>query len=98
MTESEFKRQRQMASEQLRKMNMRANESNPPVTNASSKPKAEPKNTANSSSCLPFGLDIPFLDKFKSDSDLTLIIGLLLLLIGEKADKRLLFALVYILL
>lgn len=42
-----------------------------------------------------FGL--PFLDKILKDSDTTLIIGLLLLLMSENADKKLLFALVYIL-
>lgn len=44
------------------------------------------------------GLNLPFLDKIKKDRDMTLIIGLLLLLLGEKADKKLLFALIYILL
>ena len=33
-----------------------------------------------------------------SDSDLPLIIGLLLILFSEKADKKLLFALIYIML
>ena len=44
------------------------------------------------------GLNLPFLDNLKTDSDLTLILGILLLLLSEKADKRLLFALIYILL
>ena len=44
------------------------------------------------------GMGLPFLDNILSDSDTTLIIGLLLLLMSENADKRLLFALVYILL
>lgn len=44
------------------------------------------------------GLGIPFLDKILNDGDTTLIIGLLLLLMSEKSDKILLFALVYILL
>ena len=43
------------------------------------------------------GLNLPFLDIFKKDSDMTLIIGLLMILISEKADKKLLFALIYIL-
>lgn len=43
------------------------------------------------------GLDLPFLDMFAKDGDLSLIIGLLLILVSEKADKKLLFALVYIL-
>lgn len=41
---------------------------------------------------------LPFLDLLGSDSDLPLIIGLLLILFSEKADKKLLFALIYILL
>lgn len=41
---------------------------------------------------------LPFLDKLKTDGDFALILGLLLLLLSEKADKRLLFALIYILL
>ena len=41
---------------------------------------------------------LPFLDLLGSDSDLPLIIGLLLILFSEKADKKLLFALIYIML
>ena len=44
------------------------------------------------------GLNLPFLENLKTDGDLTLILGILLLLLSEKADKRLLFALIYILL
>ena len=43
------------------------------------------------------GLNIPFLDMLSRDADVSLIIGLLLILMSEKADKKLLFALVYIL-
>ena len=57
-------------------------------------PKPSPKNDHS----LLGGLNLPFLENFKTDGDLTLIIGLLLLLLSEKADKRLLFALIYILL
>lgn len=52
---------------------------------------------AESTSPLFGGLNLPLLDIFKKDSDITLIIGLLLILISEKADKKLLFALIYIL-
>ena len=41
-------------------------------------------------------LDIPFINKLKTDGDISLIAGLLLILLSEKADKKLLFALVYI--
>lgn len=44
------------------------------------------------------GFGLPFLDSILKDKDSTLIIGLLLLLMSEKSDKILLFALVYILL
>ena len=44
------------------------------------------------------GIGVPFLDSIFKDGDSTLIIGLLLLLMSEKSDKILLFALVYILL
>ena len=43
-------------------------------------------------------LGLPFLNSLGKDSDVTLILGLLLILFSEKADKLLLFALVYILL
>lgn len=43
------------------------------------------------------GFNIPFLDAFSKDKDLSLIIGLMLILMSEKSDKKLLFALAYIL-
>ena len=43
------------------------------------------------------GLNLPFLDMFSKGGDASLIIGLLLILMSEKADKKLLFALIYIL-
>ncbi len=54
----------------------------------------QPKQTTSFSN----GFNIPFLDSLLSDGDSTLILGLLLLLMSEKSDKLLLFALVYILL
>lgn len=59
------------------------------------KPAKPPQQNQNSSFG---GLNIPFLENLKTDGDLTLILGILLLLLSEKADKRLLFALIYILL
>lgn len=63
-------------------------------------PQASPASNENS---LPHtrkgGLSsLPFLDMLNIDGDLPLIIGLLLILFSEKADKKLLFALIYILL
>ncbi len=63
----------------------------PPQTNNTS--YQAPKNNF-----LSGGLNIPVLDSILRDGDSTLIIGLLLLLMSEKSDKLLLFALVYILL
>lgn len=57
------------------------------------------KTTPNFS--LPLGLDFggfPFLERLKTDKDLGLILGLILLLICENTDKLTLIALVYILL
>ena len=42
------------------------------------------------------GLGIPFLDMLKKDTDMAVIIGLLLLLLSENGDKTLLLALLYI--
>lgn len=43
-------------------------------------------------------IKLPFLNNLLKDGDSTLIIGLLLILMSENFDKRLLFALIYILL
>lgn len=59
-------------------------------------PRTEPMSRAKNSGLLG-GLDLPFLDMLTKEGDVSLIIGLLLILMSEKADKKLLFALVYIL-
>ena len=41
--------------------------------------------------------NINIFDMFSKDGDIALIIGLLLILMNEKSDKMLLFALIYIL-
>ena len=73
----------------------------------SEKPKPQNKDTAPDNNFQKFQkppninnskIGLPFFDKILKDSDTTLIIGLLLLLMSENADKKLLFALVYILL
>ena len=43
------------------------------------------------------GLDIPFLSRLKTDKDMSIVIGLALILFSEGADKTLLLALLYIL-
>jgi hypothetical protein len=58
----------------------------------------QPQPQSKQQSNLLGGLNLPFLENLKTDGDLTLILGILLLLLSEKADKRLLFALIYILL
>jgi hypothetical protein len=66
--------------------------------NAHSQPQPQQQQQSKQQSNLLGGLNLPFLENLKTDGDLTLILGILLLLLSEKADKRLLFALIYILL
>ena len=80
---NDFNNQKQRAIAELLKMQQNAPSQQP-----------QPKPQSNS----PLGLDIPILNRLKTDGDLTLVLGLLLLLLNEKADKHLLFALLYILL
>lgn len=61
-------------------------------------PVKQPPPKQNNNGLFPSGTSIPFLDKLMNDGDTALIIGLLLILMSENADKKLLFALVYILL
>ena len=93
MSEQSFKQKQQNAIEQLREMNRR---SQIPPKPEPDKPKP-PMPPKNNTSFLE-GLGLPFLENLKTDGDLTLILGILLLLLSEKAYKRLLFALIYILL
>lgn len=90
MNQKEFNKARQDAINQMHQLNNRSTNKPPPQA----EPKPQPK---NDNSFLG-GFGVPFLESLKTDSDLTLIIGILLLLLSEKADKRLLFALIYILL
>ena len=92
MSEQNFKQKQQNAIEQMREMNRRSQTSQPTLEENPNPPKQQKP--------LSFleGINLPFLDKLKTDGDLTLILGILLLLLSEKADKRLLFALIYILL
>ena len=79
-----FDSQKQRAIDEILKMHQASPQQN--------SPPAKPQ----SNSLL--GIEIPILNRLKTDGDLTLVLGLLLLLLNEKADKRLLFALLYILL
>lgn len=94
MNDTAFQKQQQDAVARMREMNSRSAYKNPPKP-----PEPEPpKEKSQKSNSLLDSLNIPFLDTIKKDGDVTLILGLLLLLFSEKADKRLLFALIYILL
>lgn len=93
MSPNEFSRQQQEAIDRMREMNKKS--TNPRNNNTRrSPPKSQPKQQ-NSNEGL--GLELPFGNLF-NDKDTALILGLLLILYGEKADKMLLLALVYILL
>lgn len=83
MDQNDFKAEQQAAVQRMREMNSRRKEEMPPQNNI--------KQTHQE------GFSIPFLDSFLKDGDSSLIIGLLLILMSEKADKMLLFALIYIL-
>ena len=63
-------------------------------------PQASPASNEDSLSHTRKGglSSLPLLDMLNIDGDLPLILGLLLILFSEKADKKLLFALIYILL
>ena len=86
MTANEFDKYKNQA------MQMNARSTNKEQQPKEDKPKSKPINNAQSS------LNIPVLDFLSKDKDAALIIGLLLILMSEKTDKKLLFALVYILL
>lgn len=96
MNDNNFSKQQQDAIRRMKEMNAKSTykqpEKPPEATKATTKESA-PNDTSFFSS-----LNLPFLQNLKTDGDLTLILGILLLLLSEKADKRLLFALIYILL
>ncbi len=89
MNNANFSNKQREAIERMKEMNARS------IYKKEPEPEKPPTSQSNS---LFSGLNIPFLENLKTDSDLTLILGILLLLLSEKADKRLLFALIYILL
>ncbi len=94
MNGQNFSEQQRRAVEQMREMNKRSTA--PPPKPEPEPPKPKPKPESQNS--FLGGISLPFLDNLKKDGDMTLILGILLLLLSEKADKRLLFALIYILL
>ncbi|MCQ2454615.1 MAG: hypothetical protein MJ090_00490 [Clostridia bacterium] len=89
MTEQEFIIRQQNAVERMKKM----------AENSNAKNEKKPKNIGAFDFPISLeGLNIPFLEKLKSDKDTALILGLVLILFCEKSDKLLLIALLYILL
>lgn len=96
MNTATFSKQKQDALERMREMNSRSTPQKTPKTPQTEHKKDIPKTQKAES--LFEGINIPFLDKLTKDGDATLILGILLLLLSEKADKKLLFALIYILL
>ncbi|MEE0898093.1 MAG: hypothetical protein U0L88_10755 [Acutalibacteraceae bacterium] len=93
MSSNEFSRQQQDAINRMREMNKKSTNP-PPDNNRRPPPKPQPKQQNSQDGSR---LELPFGNLFK-DKDTALILGLLLILYGEKADKMLLLALVYILL
>lgn len=87
MNRSEFELRRQNALKEMREINSKS--TNPPPKKTASPPQQNSIFTGN--------INLPFENLFK-DKETALILGLLLILYGEKADKLLLLALVYILL
>lgn len=104
MNKADFARERQAAIERLREMSARSKE--PYRSNGFPHNETERKETEKENrSTVKSGFfpqqnrqnEPSFLD-FLKDKDTALIIGLLLVLINEDADRKLLFALLYILL
>lgn len=94
MNENEFKLKQQDAIKRMQEMSSQAKtytnpQSSPPSVAQQQQNKTQPQNS---------NFLLPILDSLLKDGDATLIIGLLLLLMSEKGDKILLFALIYILL
>lgn len=87
MNSNEFELRRQNALKEMREICSKS--TNPPPKKKTPPPKQN--------SILINNINLPFENLFK-DKETALILGLLLILYGEKADKLLLLALVYILL
>ena len=112
MNNDEFLRQSQEAVKKMQEYSLRSKASSkpnmPPIpsfvkvpnnNNATprfSEPEIKKEPTASTkTNSSPF--NIPLIDNLLKDSDSTLILGLLLILMSENSDKLLLFALIYIL-
>ena len=87
-----FDLEKQRAVERMRELNARAKN----IKNA-----CEPQRTLRPDNNIPpqnlGGINIPFLKDIGIDADISLILGLALILMAEDSDKLLLLALLYIL-
>ncbi len=91
---AEFLREQQRAVEQMRRMQHQSALPTPPFVQFPNAEKPQSPLPKRQNGLPNFDL----LDRLKSDPDMALIGGLLLLLWNEKADRRLMLALLYILL
>ena len=95
---SDFFIERQKAIERMKNMSRSSAPQNLKtpdfVTKRNTPERHKPKNTPND---ILSGFNLPFLNNVKTDGDISLLIGLLFILYAEKADKFLLYALLYIL-
>lgn len=91
MTNNEFKLEQQAAIERMRKLSTQAK--------TQTKETFQPKSPSSDKNepLQNKGFNLPFFESILRDGDTALIIGLLLLLMSENTDKKLLFALIYIL-
>ncbi len=97
MNQTEFSSRRQAAIENMRQMNARSAYNKNEQSNQKQQPEPPPimsKNPHPQKS----SFNLPIIGDLLKDGDAALIIGLLLILMNEKCDKKLLLALVYILL
>ncbi len=99
MQNQDFMRAKAQAYNEMRNMNARSkfpqqNKTKEPPKPAEP-PKEKPKEKPPENS--PLGSLLPFLNGINIDGDTALIIGLILILMKEKTDKLLLYALIYIL-
>ena len=87
-----FNEEKQRAADRMREMSARSKyRPQDPQKSAAS------VNQNEESQSLFSNLNIPFLGKIGADSDIALVLGLVLILSAEKSDKLLLLALLYIL-
>lgn len=97
----DFDREKQLAAQRLRELGARSKyrQTGKPPQNTAGGNNGGGTCRLNSDAPADFPpkLNLPFLSEAGGDSDMALILGLLLILSAEKADKLLLLALLYIL-